>query len=199
MLDYVQALGPNIQLSREVLSKKLCLLFALAKASRVSELCKLDTRFMRILPDGAEFVLTGPTKTQRGGAPKRFFVPNLPDNSILCPIQCLQTYINVTKPVRLSPQQDQLLLSTRRPFLPVSSSTVSRWVTSVIRDAGVGQGFTAHSTRSASATTARAVGVPLADVLASADWSQENTFVRHYYRPNPLGRFGRAVLEAGGD
>ena len=172
----------------------MAILFALVKAAKIGELCKLSTRAMKFLSDGVEFELTEPTKTQHSGGPKKFFVPSLPDDAILCPVRCLQQYLSVTRSDRA--QQSALLLSMRPPHQPVSSSTVARWVTTVMHKAGVEETFSAHSTRGASSTAARTHGVTLADILATADWSQENTFIRHYYRDRPAssGAFSRAVL-----
>ena len=43
--------------------------------------------------------------------------------------------------------------------------------------------FKAHSVRGASTSSALDRGVPMQDILATADWSRESTFRRFYYRP----------------
>ena len=43
--------------------------------------------------------------------------------------------------------------------------------------------FKAHSVRGASTSAALDRGVPMQDILATADWSRESTFRRFYYRP----------------
>ena len=194
VLEYIRSLGPNTALTLSHLSWKLCMLLALAKAARVSEICHLDIRAMRFLADGVEFELTHVTKTQRSGGPRKFFVPGLPADPILCPVECIKAYLDVTRSSRTTPAQSALVVSTRRPFQPVSTSTVARWVTTLLQAAGVESDFSAHSTRSASTSAARQAGVSLADVLATADWSRPNTFIRHYYRPHSQASFGQAVL-----
>lgn len=194
VLDHIRSLGPNMSLSLPQLTSKLCMLLALAKAARVSETCQLNTGTMRFLPDCVKFDLTQLTKTQRHGGPKQFFVPSFADDPLLCPVECIKAYLEVTRPNRVTPAQDALLLATCRPFQPVSTSTISRWVSTLLRDAGVDHCFSAHSTRGASSSAARSAGVSLADVLAAADWRQPNTFMRHYYRPCSQSEFGWAVL-----
>ena len=193
VLDFLKNLGSNSGLSRSQLSEKLVTLLALSRAPRISELHSLSTAAIRFLPDGVEFVLTSPTKTQRHGAPKVFFVPSLPQDPLLCPVACVRDYLAVTKPQRIS-GRTALFLATRQPYHPVCKSTLARWVKSVLQQAGVGECFGAHSTRGASATAAREGGVSLADVLATADWSQEHTFIRHYYRPQDSSLYTQTVL-----
>ena len=194
VLENIRSLGPNTALTLSHLSWKLWMLLALAQAARVCEICHLDIRAMRFLADGVEFELTHVTKTQRSGGPRKFFVPGLPADPILCPVECIKAYLDVTKSSRTTPAQSALVVSTRRPFQPVSTSTVARWVTTLLQAAGVESDFSAHSTRSAFTSAERQAGVSLADVLATADWSRPNTFIRHYYRPHSQASFGQAVL-----
>jgi hypothetical protein len=43
--------------------------------------------------------------------------------------------------------------------------------------------FTAYSLRGAATTEALNQGVSITDILGMADWSQESTFARFYYKP----------------
>ena len=93
------------------LTTKLVLLMALAKAPRVSELRSLNPRTVQWLPDGACIQGNDPAKTQRGGAPRVFFVPTLPNNVALCPVVCLKQYIKTTDTLRITDQQKERLFS----------------------------------------------------------------------------------------
>ena len=53
--------------------------------------------------------------------------------------------------------------------------------------------FKAHSTRSAAASAAANAGITTADILRAADWSNETTFTKFYYKPVRLKAFGEAV------
>ncbi len=61
--------------------------------------------------------------------------------------------------------------------------------------------FRAHSVRGASTSAARDRGMPMQDILATADWSREreSTFRKFYYRPQDLERneYARRVLTPG--
>ena len=93
---------------------------------------------------------------------------------------------NVSKP---------LLLSFRKPHGKVSSCTVSRWIREVMTNAGIDTSiFKGHSARGAATSRAAISGVSSEDIMKMADWSNNNTFKRFYYRPTYSRDFARAVL-----
>ena len=134
---------------------------------RSSELQLLDIRFMRLHPEGVEFRLPGLTKTSSEISSSEissvFFAKFEQDHKI-CVLNCLQTYQERTREFRPSltaSQPNQLLISYRRPHVPVKSCSIARWIKSVLSKAGIDTSiFKAHSTRSASTG-----GVSLVEVL----------------------------------
>ena len=93
-----------------------------------------------------------------------------------------------------------LFIPTRPPYQAVSSSTIAQWVKKVLQASGVPSFFTAHSTRGASTTAAAISGVTMAVVLAAAHWSNQHTFIEHYYRPESqlcILRGGSVVWRSG--
>ena len=56
--------------------------------------------------------------------------------------------------------------------------------------------FTAHSTRSASASAAADSGITSSDILKAADWSTESVFRKFYYRPTHDPLYGQTVLSS---
>ena len=192
VLDHIVSLGPNEGLSLDKLSGKLVMLFALAKAPRVSELCALSLQTCSRQRGGVSFVLTELTKTQRPGSNMcTFYVPCLDKEPLVCPVQCLEVYVEKTAALRGT---RKLFIATRRPHTAVTSATLARWIKNMLLAAGVADEFSAHSTRGASTTWALHRGATLADVLAAANWSGSHTFIQHYYRPSSHGAFGKAVL-----
>lgn len=84
-----------------------------------------------------------------------------------------------------------------RPRKPVCSSTLARWLSSLLDKAGIDTSiFKAHSTRSAATSAASNAGVTTADILRAADWSSESVFTKFYYKPLRSGAFGEAVLSS---
>ena len=72
--------------------------------------------------------------------------------------------------------QNLLFIYYVKPHKPVTSATIARWVKTVLSLAGIGDVFTAHSTRGASASAASRAGVALSGIMEAADWSRESTF-----------------------
>ncbi len=97
---------------------------------------------------------------------------------------------------------DGLFLGIARPHRVVTSSTIARWLKSVLLSAGVDTSiFTTHSVREASSSKAALSGVTLQTILTTADWSSATTLKRFYCRDDvavvqsPLD-YGTAVLSA---
>ena len=109
--------------------------------------------------DSATFTPRCLSKQSRQGKPiARFFFPSFPDNPHLCPVVTLRAYEKKTEGDRA--EETRLLLSKIRPHKPVTSSTVARWLKSLLELAGVDTSiFSAHSTRGASASMASRMGV----------------------------------------
>ena len=171
------------------LSQKLVMLFALATAARSSDLHLLDLKFRSYSQEGVSFQLAGLSKTRRSGPPKSLFIKRLHSDPTLCPVTTLEVYEKATSQFRPKREEspDPLLLSVNRPHKPVASSTIGRWIKSIMKEAGVDtEKFQTHSTRAASTSAARSGGVPVDDILKCAGWSRRSTFERFYYKPiNP--------------
>ena len=121
--------------------------------------------------------------------------------TILCPIATLETYISVTSSFRGSnpSKQSQLFLALNQPHPPVSSSTISRWIKSLMMSAVINTAFfSAHSTRAPSSSAARKARLPLAEIMKSAGWSQSSTFERFYHKPIVSPGLSDILLFSGG-
>jgi hypothetical protein len=80
--------------------------------------------------------------------------------------------------------ETQLFTSFWKPHKRVASDTVSRWIKSVMKAAGIDTThYKSHSTRSASTSTAARVGVMIDNILSCAGWSNCETFARFYNKP----------------
>ena len=179
------------------LTYKLVMLMALANADRASDLCALDIRFLCISTEGASFKLAALTKTARPDRSITSIYSPLPD-STLCPVQTLQLYLNRTVDWRQNMEKTRLFLSLIRPHHPVTSATIARWLKQVLKEAGVSDEFSAHSTRATAVSIAFDKGVSVSDIMKTADWSSESVFKKFYYKPSlssvNSNRFAHAVL-----
>lgn len=198
MTNHLKQMGCNSGLTLKELTLKLVILMALVEASRTSELAALDLRFRVYSPEGVTFRLPTLTKKRKAGAPPReLFFGGFPSDDRLCVMTCLKHYEQRTHQFRETPQgePDRLLISYVKPHKPVTSQRIANWIKAMLTQAGINvDSFSAHSTRGAAATAAARKGVPVDQILKTADWSTESTFRAFYYRPEHDPSFAHGVL-----
>lgn len=135
------------------------------------------------------------TKTSRPGKPaKHVILPAYSKCKKLCVKSTLQCYIDRTKQLRSS---SILFTSIFKPNKQVTSSTIARWIKSVLVKSGI-SGYGAHSTRSASTSAALEAGLSVKDIMNVADWSNASTFNK-FYKKVPVSSdvsFGKTVLQS---
>ena len=193
--SYITILGYNHSLSLKSLSLKLVVLLALTRPSKSSDLSNLSLKSMRILPDGLQFNPVCLSKQSRPSRPlKPFTFPSFSANELLCPKETVQAYVARTESFR-GEGKDKLLLSYVRPHNPICSSSVARWIVTILKLAGIDTAtFKSHSVRSASATAAVSAGITTNQLMEAADWRLESVFERFYYKPFNSNLVGQAVL-----
>ena len=200
VLRYIKELPENDKLSFQALSHKLAMLMALANADRCSDLAALDLDYMRPQVNGMLFIIPGLTKTRRNGPPLQAFYPSFTEERQICPVRTLECYQSRSQKLRTVQKKgarNPLFLSVRKPHKPVKAATIGHWLKNVMKEAGIDtKVFSAHSTRGASTSKARTVGVSTADILRAANWSSDSTFSRFYCRPILQGQFGLGVLRS---
>ena len=78
----------------------------------------------------------------------------------------------------------KLFLSIVKPFKPVSSQTIARWIVNTIKMAYGENDFkvNAHSTRAIGPSWALFNRASMRNILESADWSRDTTFTKFYFR-----------------
>ena len=196
--NHIESLGDNQDLTLADLTLKVVALLALTRPSRSVDLTNLDIRFRHFCPEGVTFHAAKLAKQSRQTKPvKEFFFPKFEQNKKLCPVLALQEYEKRTSEKRSSngTLSTQLLIAMIKPHKPVSSSTVARWLKTVLNNAGIDTSiFKAHSVRSAATSSASEAGVTTATILDAADWATETVFQRFYYKPKHNTTFGHAVL-----
>ena len=106
-------------------------------------------------------------------------------------------YLNITDSLRGTGDEriTQLFISYIKPHNPVTSSTIARWLKTILEQSGIDTTiFKAHSTRAASVSAATQRGITTNDILQAADWSSDSVFHRFYYKPIHNASYGRAIL-----
>ena len=131
VLNYLEGLGENKSLPLKPLSWKLTMLLALTRPSRSADSSQLDLSRRTYKPDGVCFYPNTLAKQSRQGFQiANFFFPSLPGNPLLCPVTTLKAYEERTKTIRGI--ESRLLISTIKPYKAVSSSSVDRWLKSLL-------------------------------------------------------------------
>ena len=201
VLNHLASWGDNQSLPLQKLTWKLAMLLALCSASRTSDLTKLSISRRVFSNDKVIFYPTGLAKQS---SPDNLPTPiefHVFPNNLLCPVKCLQRYEAVTTSFRVKSEQEQLFLGIKKPHSPVVSSSIARWLKSVLTSSGVDTSiFSAHSTRGASTSAASLAGVTTQQILSTADWSSANVFKKFYFRDRqvqtPRQGFNLSALSA---
>ena len=193
VLDFIKQWGLNESLSLINLSKKLAMLMLLQSGQRGQTLLLLDIQCMRLDPARVVFHIKAPLKTSRPGfhMSEVAFDAFEPDRG-LCVVDTIESYLSATADLR--GDVTSLFIISRAPYTAASRDTVSRWVRSLLLEAGVDVGqFAPGSTRHAAASKA-AGKLSVEDILKAVGWRQESTFASFYRKPVRQRRFAAAVM-----
>ena len=125
-------MGETSEMSFKHLSWKTAMLVSLAAVTRVSEIQSLNTRDVAIPKESNKIVFfdqsdNDPFKTQDNSkAPEPLEIFAFEEDHLLCPVKCLNSYINRTKGLR--GDVSQLFISSCKPHEAVTKSTIANWV-----------------------------------------------------------------------
>ena len=170
--------GPNGGLHIKKLTFKLVMLLLLVTSQRGQTIVNLDVEDMEI-SDKIVFKMKKLLKHNRVGDPlDTIILRNFSECKRLCVVKCLKMYLARTQCFR---GYSQLLLSYIRPFKPISRDTLSRWTLNVMNMAGLDTSkYRSHSTRGASTSAAKRLGVPINLIMRQASWRSATSFARYY-------------------
>ena len=146
MTTYLEALGDNDKLQINDLTMKTVMLMALTRPSRSADLASLNLEQRRYSPEGVTFAPTKLAKQSRQSKTlAEFFFPAFPSNARLCPVTMLRMYEKRTRDRRGNQSPCHLFISLIRPYNPVTSSTIARWIKSILAKLGIDTNiFKAH-------------------------------------------------------
>ena len=110
---------------------------------------------------------SGPTRAQ-----PTLMIPRFPSDHRLCVTSTMEEYIKRTAPI--CGQENQLFISTIRPYHKVSKASISRWIKVVMKAAGIDTDtFKPHSTRAAATSKAKSCDVSITSILKAASVLQQ--------------------------
>ena len=170
--------GSNSKLSLKFLSFKLAVLLLLVTSQRGQTIVNLNIDNMT-LSHLAIFRMKKLLKHNRVGDPLDTVTLKPFDQcKHLCVVRTLKAYLNKTQFVR---SYSALLLSYVRPFRPISRDTLSRWTLIVLQLSGIDvDKYKSHSTRGASTSAAKRLGVPVNVIMKQASWRSVHSFATFY-------------------
>lgn len=194
VLSYLKTLGPVSEMSLKQLTFKAVALLALASVQRVQSLTALEISFIEFYHDRMVLNSSVLLKTSTPKNPYQQYIINCYKDKSLCPVLFIKEYIHRTKQLRKS----EKLFVSFKTFKSVSSSTIARWLTSVLLSSGIDTSkYKAHSFRSASSSAAKRAGLSVNEILKHANWKSANTFHKFYYKKTESNKgFTEAVLSA---
>ncbi len=183
VLQHLNNMADNEDLSLLYLTKKVAMLAALVTGSRCQTLHKLTRN--RMTDTGDCFCCNAPLTLKTSKPDDKEQVVHLPKyvDKKLCVYRAVKHYKDRTEGLRKQSSQ-QLFIISRAPYTPAAQSTIAGWIKSVMADAGIDTSlYTTHSTRKASTSQAAEVSVPLGTIMKAAGWAGSSTFAQYYRLP----------------
>ena len=160
----------------KALTLKTATLLTLILCQRAQTILTLDLRYIKNDRDAIHIAFPSVLKHSR---PARHLKPvvlkrYLADTKI-CPVEVLHTYLKATKELRKS--ETKLLISFLKPHSAVTVKTISRWIKTSIKEAGIDTNtFQGHILCSSSSSKAKLNGANITHILSAGGWSNEHTF-----------------------
>ena len=178
VFDLFKSWGPNVKLSLKCLTLKLAVLLLLVTSQRGQTIINLVVDDLE-LSDVVVFKMKKLLKHNKQGDPLDTLILKPFDKcKRLCVVRALKMYLHRTECFR---SYSLLLLSFVKPHKPISRDTLSRWVLFIMSTAGLDvTKYKSHSTRGASASAAKRLGVPLNLIMKRASWKCADSFAQFY-------------------
>lgn len=198
VLELLRRWSPARRLPLEKLTKKLVVLMLLVSGQRIQFFKGVRTDAMEVTPGKVVFTITNEFLKQGRLGYKLdpvVFAKYVPDRR-LCVHNYLVVYLERTLDNR--GMHKQVVLTTKKPYGPASSSTISRWVKEVLQEAGVNMSvYKPGSIRHATTSRAKSLGVPVDEIMAAGGWSSSRVFATYYHKRVEVTRkFADKVLQS---
>lgn len=185
VLKYLKTLHPLNSLTPKGIGEKVATLLALTSAHRLQTLALIDINNIKYSKSGVTIKRPETIKTSKPGAfqPELVF-PYFKNKPGLCMATVIKDYLEYTKDLR-APDNSKLLISTIKPYGPVSAQTLGHWIKRLLGKAGIDtEQFSAYSTRHAAVSSAYKVGVNVDTIRRTAGWTEKsNMFAKFYNKP----------------
>lgn len=183
VLNYFLNQPDNKNLSLKLLSKKLITLLALVTGHRMQTLALIKINNIKSYQSKIEIRIPDKIKTSSKNKMQPLLVlPVYETNKKICAATALIDYMAATKDMR--GQINALFVSLKKPVKAITKNTLSNWTKGTLKLSGIDTSiFSAHSTRSASTSAAKRLGINLEAIRKTAGWTAgSSTFAKFYDR-----------------
>lgn len=195
VLNLLKTMSPVRGLTLKDLTLKLVMLLSIVTAQRGQVFHLLDLEHMQQGKASYTFTFPEPLKTSKPNAKTKAILrlkAYAPDRR-LCIVTTMKEYIRRTEPIR--EKVTRLLISYHRPHGPISRDTLARWVRIVMSRAGINDKFAPHSCRTAAASAAKRMNIPVDVIMDKVGWASAKTFAKYYDKPiTPTAQSGSVIL-----
>lgn len=193
VLNKLKTMSPVKYLSLKDLSLKLAMLLTLILAGRTQSLHLLSIEGIVKGTHSYTLRYSDLLKHSRPGKSiSSVELRSYPPDRRLCCITVLKEYLKRTKSMRNN--NTCLFISYVKPHRPVTRSTLSRWLKTLMSSAGIDiKQYTPHSIRVASVSKAK-LFVSVDTILKYVGWSKASTFAKFYDKPIQTESYQTAVL-----
>ena len=166
LLAYFESLPANSELTLKCLTEKLTVLLLILSEQRKQTLLAIDIDNVEIYEDKLIILPNFSLKHTKPSRPLRAIVYHkFNGNPKLCVAECAKLYIEIRREL-VPPEIKQFLVTYGKPHKAASDDTISRWIKNTISSAGIDiDVFKVHSSRSASSSKAKQVGISYTEIL----------------------------------
>ena len=186
VFTFIQSKPSLTSLDLKTLSHRLAIFLYLTTGQRDQTIKCLNLDCIKISSDKVVLFVPETLKTTRPGHHLPPIELKTFKDSELCVVAHLKQYIKMTASFR-NASTNQLLLSFVQPHKLISTSTLSRWCITVMKESGVNVNiFGSHSTRSTSTSKCKISGLSFKEIAKSAGWSNEKTFMISKFYDKPI-------------
>lgn len=183
VLDFFRLSSSNC--SVQDLAAKLATLLVLITGHRVQTIALIKLPNIEESEEGMRIFITDRVKTSRwSNVQPCLHIPYYTPDKRLCVVSTLYEYLERTKNIRAL-DTDNLFLCNVKPYKAATKQTISRWIKSTLKAAGINTDiFKSHSTRHAATSAVFRRGLSMDIICRSAGWTENSrTFLQFYNRP----------------
>ncbi|CAH3141537.1 unnamed protein product, partial [Porites evermanni] len=201
VLEHLKTLHPAETLSLKLWSLKIVILMAVLSGQRCQTIHALTSKDMKTSNNKVMFIVNDLLKTSKPGKEcTKLEFQSFDEDPRNCVVRYLSEHLGIQRDTKnLRHDHHKLLVSSQKPHRPVSKDTVSRWFKMGFKLTGIDSStFSAHSTRAASTSAAKAQKLSNTTIMATAGWSSENTLTKYYNKTisKATDNFGKQLVKA---